>query len=130
MAVNPLMNPVLNPYLNPLATQGSQPMPAGTAAMYFLAAQQMSGGLGSGRLNGPQAPSPAGNPARNGRPGYASRTQGGPGSGRGADAESRRGGANSPGGTAARYFDRDYPTKLNNTGYYSRPNRHFPSPGK
>ena len=47
---NPYMNPYTNPFLNPYATQ--YPMSGPDAALSFLAAQQATGGLGSGRLSG------------------------------------------------------------------------------
>jgi hypothetical protein len=126
MAMNPLMNPYINPYMNPAATQTGQPMTAGTAAMYFMAAQQMSGGIGSGRLGGPQAQGANPGPVR------GAKTQGalrGPAAAKTTEKEPT-GGANSPGGTARRYFDRNYPTNPSNPRYYSRQERHFPSPGK
>ena len=44
------MNPYTNPFLNPYATQF--PMSGSDAALSFLAAQQATGGLGSGRISG------------------------------------------------------------------------------
>src|SRR5258708_2845058 len=53
---NPFMNPYANPFINPyMAAYGMQSqsqMAPGNAALYFFAAQQMSGGIGSGRLSG------------------------------------------------------------------------------
>src|SRR5690242_16903078 len=46
---NPYANPYANPFLNPYMTQ----VPVqGNPALYFLAAQQQNGGIGSGRLSG------------------------------------------------------------------------------
>jgi hypothetical protein len=121
-AVNWLMNPLMNPYVNPYGGTAQQQMTAGSAALYFLAAQRAGGGIGSGRLGGPQAAQatqgPGRAPARGGRGAVAT------------TAAPRRGGANVPGAGASHYFDRDYPTNLSTTGYYSRPNPHFPYPGK
>lgn len=114
MAANPFMNPYANPYLNPLATQTGQTMAPGNAALYFIAAQQMNGGIGSGRLGGPRAAAPATRPGTTGT----------------AADQARGGGANSPGAGAARFFNRDYPTSLGSNRYYSRQNAHFPRPGK
>ena len=47
---NPYMNPYTNPFLNPYASL--QPMSGRDAALSFLAAQQATGGLGSGQLSG------------------------------------------------------------------------------
>lgn len=110
MAVNPYMNPYMNPYINPYASQSNQQVGAGNAALFFLSAQQMNGGIGSGKLGGPQAT--IGNRAA-------------------VAAESTRsGGANVPGGTASRYFGRDMPRHTAATRSFGRQNRHFPSPGK
>lgn len=46
---NPYANPYLNPFLNPYMTQ--TPVD-GNPALYFFAAQQATGGLGSGKLSG------------------------------------------------------------------------------
>lgn len=123
MAVNPLMNPYMNPYINPLATQTQQQVSAGNAALFFLAAQQMNGGIGSGRLGGPQA-GQIGSAARGGRPATASNRPG-------AAAEAARGGgANTPGAGASRYFSRNNPTNVSAGHYYGRQNGHFPRLGK
>jgi hypothetical protein len=113
---NPFMNPYMNPFMNPYMTQSQ--MPPGNAALYFIAAQQMNGGIGSGRLSGVR-PGPA-------APGMA------PGSiGKKAE-EARQGGANVPGAGAARYFNRTYPTTLSTISQYHRPAKQFPStaPGR
>jgi hypothetical protein len=125
MAMNPFMNPYANPYLNPVATQTNTPMSAGTAALYFLAAQQANGGIGSGRLGGPQGLSQPGATARTGRAGAGSRA---PGSSP-TDAQ-RLSGSNTPGAGASRYFNRDYQANQSASRYYSRQTRHFPTPGK
>lgn len=49
MYANPYANPYTNPFLNPYMTQ--QPV-QGNAALYLFAAQQQTGGIGSGRLSG------------------------------------------------------------------------------
>lgn len=122
MMANPYMNPLLNPYMNPLATQTSQGQ-AGNPALYFLAAQQLNGGLGSGRLGGPyaQTPQAAAKAAREARGGAAALASA---------AGPAKGGANTPGGSASNYFGRTFPSTPNNTRYYGRQNRHFPQVGK
>jgi|GEM_PF-5878822 len=100
MYANPYTNPYANPFLNPFMTQ----MPAnGNAALYFFAAQQANGGIGSGRLSGvrpaPAAPEPA------------------------ASSDDRRL-TDIPGGSASRYFNRGpkSPTRVNH--YYNQSMRH------
>ncbi len=110
---NPYMNPMMNPYTNPyLATQG--PVTPGNTAMYFFAAQAMKGGLGSGQIGGPNARGPA----------------------RGDSAPkpiaevARPTGANTPGATASRYFNRNAPANPGAARYYGRQSRHFPNNGR
>lgn len=83
MYSNPYANPYANPFLNPYMTQGQV---NGNAALYFLAAQQANGGIGSGRISGvrpgPRVPVPAPAPPDDRRV------------------------TDIPGGTAARYFNR------------------------
>jgi hypothetical protein len=50
MLANPYTNPYANPFMNPYMTQYSTS--PGNAALYFFAAQQANGGIGSGRLSG------------------------------------------------------------------------------
>jgi hypothetical protein len=111
MYANPYMNPYANPFLNPMATQ--QQMTASNAAMYFLAAQQMNGGMGSGKLGGPKAAgakgkAAAGNPVE----------------------PTRNAGANSPGAGASHYFNRSIPTSAASTRFYNRQTTHFPNNGR
>ena len=47
---NPYSNPYANPFLNPYIAQ--YPSTASNAALFFLAAQQATGGIGSGQLSG------------------------------------------------------------------------------
>ena len=50
MMANPYTNPYANPYLNPYAaTLSTSPT---NAALFFFAAQQTNGGIGSGQLSG------------------------------------------------------------------------------
>lgn len=107
--LNPYTNPMMNPFLNPYMAASGQTA-VGNPALYFMAAQQMNGGIGSGRLGGPNAGM---------KPAAKDKT-----------AESRREGtANSPGAGASRYFNRATPTNLSaSTGrYYNRQTKHFPS---
>ena len=116
---NPYVNPYANPFMNPYLMQGiQQPMTTGNAALYFFSAQQMSGGLGSGRLGGPKA------------------SQTLPVSARGAvaSAPARDSGrsANAPGAGASRFFPIPRPVnpvdpKVNR--YYNRQTGHFPNIG-
>jgi len=75
MYANPYANPYTNPFLNPYMTQ--QPI-QGNAALYLFAAQQQTGGIGSGRLSGsrpaphavqPVAPDPSDDRRITDRPG-------------------------------------------------------------
>lgn len=108
---NPYTNPYMNPFLNPYATQ--TPTSAGNAALYFMAAQQRNGGLGSGQLGGPKAPAPG-----RGRRSPATPTE-----------ESPRGASNTPGGSASRYFNRTTPTSAGLGRYYNRRNPNDPGKG-
>jgi hypothetical protein len=107
---NPFANPYANPFLNPYMAATS--MPPGNAALYFFAAQQMNGGIGSGRIGGAR-PGPggsAGTPASRANPA----------------ADKQAGGANAPGAGAARYFNRTYPTNLGTIPQYHRQTSHYP----
>jgi hypothetical protein len=90
-----MINPFLNPYMAMFAQGNSANANANAnaqnAAMFFLAAQSASGGLGSGQLSGVR-PGP-GTPRAAGRAARAA--QGGPVAVRSSDI---------PGGGAARYF--------------------------
>lgn len=105
--VNPIANPYLNPYLNPYMTQTQ--MAPGTAALYFMAAQQANGGIGSGRLGGPKSVAMA-------RAAGSSEKE-----------DPRTGTANVPGAGASKFFNRNYPTSLSKIPQYHRPARQFPS---
>lgn len=50
---NPYLNPTINPYLNPYLSTTS--MSPDAALLYLLAAQNASGGLGSGEISGVRA---------------------------------------------------------------------------
>ena len=103
MAGNPFANPYLNPYLNPLMTnQAATPQ---SAALYFLAAQQAAGGIGSGRLSG---------------------TRGDAAKGVAAAGPPPRGGSNVPGGGASQFFGRGPAKNTGASRFYSRQGRHFP----
>jgi hypothetical protein len=118
---NPFMNPYANPFLNPMMTQ--TPVSPGNAALYFLAAQQMSGGIGSGRISGSRPAPGAGRNGAKGGPG--TQANGGP------NTPATRGASNRPGALAARYFDQNFPTT--NSGpkrYYDRQTRQFPAIGR
>lgn len=116
---NPYVNPYANPFMNPYLTQGlQQPMTAGNAALYFFSAQQMSGGLGSGRLGGPKASQTNPAPAR--------------GAVASAPARGSSRSANAPGAGASRFFPIPRPLnpvdpKVNR--YYNRQTGHFPNIG-
>src|SRR5260221_694055 len=51
MSGNPFLNPYANPLINPALNQQQSMTPA-NAALYFFAAQQATGGIGSGRMSG------------------------------------------------------------------------------
>lgn len=111
---NPYMNPMMNPYTNPyMATQG--PVTPGNTAMYFFAAQAMNGGIGSGKIGGPNARGPARGDAA-AKPAAA-------------DA-ARPTGADTPGATASRYFNRNLPVNTGASRYYGRQGRYFPNNGR
>ncbi|WP_422930339.1 hypothetical protein [Singulisphaera sp. PoT] len=100
---NPYTNPYANPFLNPYMTQAPV---NGNGALYFFAAQQANGGIGSGRLSGVRpAPAPA-EPA--------------------APPDDRRL-TDVPGGSASRYFNRSPQNPTNTHRYYNRAIRGYPS---
>ena len=103
MAGNPFANPYLNPYLNPMMT--NQTTTPQNAALYFLAAQQTAGGIGSGRLSGSRGDSAKGVVTAGPAP---------------------RGGANVPGGGASQFFGRGPAKNTGASRFYSRQGRHFP----
>jgi hypothetical protein len=97
---NPYMNPYTNPFLNPYATQYR--MSGSDAAFSFLAAQQATGGLGSGQISGVR-PSVGGGTAALAPQGPPSTTA-------------------VPGAAASRYFNRALPATAGPRGHYNRPN--------
>jgi hypothetical protein len=110
---NPLMNPYMNPLINPYATQQvNSPVNAG---LYLFAAQSMYGGIGSGRISGTR-------PAPGGESKGGSKSESG--------SSTHRSSANTPGGTASRYFSRASAPQAPQNGYYHRQSRYFPQGGK
>jgi hypothetical protein len=113
MLANPYANPYMNPFLNPYMTQGT--MGRNSLLLYYMSAQQANGGLGSGRISGV-------------RPGPA---PSGP-----APAAQRRSAAemptsmSTPGGGAARYFQRGPTAAVGQKSYYQRHNRYFGNNGR
>jgi hypothetical protein len=111
MYANPYANPYLNPFLNPMMTQTQS---QGNVALYFFAAQQANGGIGSGRLSGTRpAPASASTSASTSTTTQASRTE--------------RRSSNTPGGNAARYFNRAQQTPTQPAQFYNRQGRFYPS---
>ncbi len=100
---NPYMNPYMNPFLNPYASQ--YPMSGPDAAFSFFAAQQATGGIGSGRLSGVR---PAG---QEGAAAVAPQTP---------DATMAV-----PGAAASRYFNRALPATGGPPGHYNRPSPYY-----
>jgi len=83
---NPYSVPTMNPFLNPYAALYAPATPQ-NAALYFFAAQQSMGGIGSGQLSGSRPPAAAAAPAHSPIP-----------------ADRRV--SDTPGAGAARYFNR------------------------
>jgi hypothetical protein len=104
MLANPYANPYLNPFLNPYMAQYSTS--PGNAALFFFAAQQANGGIGSGRLSGvrPVATSPA----------------------RSAQARMARA-SDVPGAGAARYFNRGPQPGGGTDPRHNRVGRYYPN---
>lgn len=100
---NPYMNPYTNPFLNPYATQ--YPMSGSDAALSFFAAQQATGGLGSGRLSGVRP---------SGREGAVALAPRAPASTTAV-----------PGAAASRYFNRSLPAPASPRGHYNRPSSYY-----
>ena len=100
---NPYMYPYTNPFLNPYATQ--YPMSGTDAALSFFAAQQATGGLGSGRLSGVRPP------VREGSVAVAPATPNGT--------------TAVPGAAASRYFQRSLPATGGPQGHYNRPSSYY-----
>ncbi len=115
MAGNPYANPMLNPLTNPYMTQTG--ISSGNAALYFIAAQQMGGGIGSGKLGGPNA-------SRGQTPASAAAAS------KANENGTRPTGANTPGATASRYFGRTTPKSAGTSQYYARQSRYFPNNGR
>lgn len=106
MYANPYANPYLNPFLNPYMTQ----VPVnGNPALYFFAAQQSTGGIGSGQLSGLHAPRVAL-----------------PAAAESAVTDNRRA-TDVPGASAARYFNRKPHMPSTPTQYYNRQKTYSPS---
>ncbi len=103
VSTNPYMNPYANPFLNPYATQ--YPMSGTDAALSFFAAQQATGGLGSGRLSGVR---PAG---RQGAVAIAP--------------EAPVSTTAVPGAAASHYFNRGLPATAGPRAHYSRPSSYY-----
>jgi hypothetical protein len=103
----PFANPYTNPFLNPYMAQTT--MGRQTTLMYFLAANQANGGLGSGQISGSR-------PA----PGSSGRRQT-------AEMPTSLG---SPGGGAGRYFQRGAAAAGGRGPYFQRHNRYFANNGR
>jgi hypothetical protein len=112
---NPYLNPYMNPYFNPYMTQAAQT--PGQAALYFYAAQQMTGGLGSGRLSGVR-PAPGDASARKTTAHASTATKETPH------------GSNTPGAGASRYFNRSFAAVPTPSHYYNRQSRQLPTNGR
>jgi len=103
-----------NAFMNPMATPflyGSMfPMTQQQAGVMMLAGQAQMLGIGSGQLSGV-------------RPGAGKGRQQQP-------AARNRGSAGTPGGLAARYFNRTTARVRIPQGFYNRQNRHYPQVGR
>jgi hypothetical protein len=108
-SANPYMVPAMNPFLNPYAAAYAPATPQ-NAALYFFAAQQSMGGIGSGQLSGTR-PRAGGDPA-----GYTPIP------------EDRRV-SETPGAGAARYFNRPVKGGSVPNGHYNRYGRYYSSIG-
>jgi hypothetical protein len=89
---NPYSVPTMNPFLNPYASLYAPASPQ-NAALYFFAAQQSMGGIGSGQLSGT-------------RPGPASAARAVAAASTRSPIPADRRVSDTPGGGAARYFNR------------------------
>jgi len=114
--VSPYVNPSANPFLNPYMSV--MPMNSQNMALSFIAAQRMSGGIGSGQVGGPSAP--GNSPSRPARGAIAAATA------RATVEPERASTANTPGGKASRYFTRPYINERGSQRYFQRESRHFP----
>ena len=103
--LSPYANPYMNPFVNPYMMNG--PNTSGSTAMglYMMNAQRYGNGIGSGKLGGPNATIP-------GRKAKAKP---------GKDESPVANAANTPGGSAARYFSRTNPTNTGAVRFFNRP---------
>jgi hypothetical protein len=108
MNPNPMTNPLANPFLNPYLTQ--VPAQGNMSLYYFFAAQQASGGLGSGQLSGVR-PGPGSAPGRGSAPAPTS----------------KRRQSDVPGAVASRYFNRQTQPAGASGHYYNRQGRYYPA---
>lgn len=109
MYANPYANPYTNPFLNPYMTQ--QPI-QGNAAVYLFAAQQQTGGIGSGRLSGSRPDPSAARPAP---PRQV--------------ADDRRA-TDRPGAGASQFFNRGYQPEVGAGRYFNRASRYNRAKGR
>jgi hypothetical protein len=108
MTGNPYAVPSMNPFLNPYASMYAPASPT-NAALYFFAAQQSMGGIGSGQISGTR-PGPASAPARSPIP------------------DDRRV-SDTPGAGAARYFNRSVKGGGIPNHHYSRYGNYYSANG-
>jgi hypothetical protein len=107
MYANPYAVPMLNPFLNPYASV-STPANQQNLALYFMAAQASSGGIGSGQLSGSRPRAGAQAPA---------------------PVSSARRASDMPGSGAARYFNRAGQTGSVPKGHYNRYGNYYSANG-
>jgi hypothetical protein len=107
---NPYMVPAMNPFLNPYASLYAPTSPQ-NAALYFFAAQQSMGGIGSGQLSGSRP-----------RPGAQAQAA--------SPIPADRRVSDTPGAGAARYFNRPVQGGASAPkGHYNRFGNHYSSNG-
>ena len=102
LSANPFANPYANPFLNPAMTQTQ--MAPGSAALYFFAAQQANGGIGSGQISGSRPPSRSNRPVATPTP----------------EPDAGQRPTDTPGGGAAHYFNRGLKPVERTGRYYNR----------
>ncbi len=107
--MNPLMNPMMMMSMMPNQTTTPQAN-VQNAALMFMAANQMNGGIGSGRLGGPNA-------GKKPHPSAVAQA-------------TKPSGSNTPGAGASRYFNRGVASTTTAVQYYSRQNSHYPTNGR
>jgi hypothetical protein len=107
MYANPYAMPMMNSFLNPYASLYAPANPQ-NAALYFLAAQSSSGGIGSGQISGSR-PLPGAQAA--------------------APAPHARRVSDSPGAGAARYFNRTVKGGNVPNGHYNRYGNYYSANG-